>query len=179
MTYKTTFISPIGSIILASDGENLTGLWNENQKYHGEQKYQNMIIQNELDVFYQTKKWLDAYFAGQAPSLKDIHMLPMGSQFRQIVWNILLNIPYGKVITYGDIAKKVVQKTGKQNMSSQAVGGAVGHNPISVIIPCHRVVGSNGSLTGYAGGIQTKIKLLELEGVDISNFFVPKKGTAL
>ena len=95
------------------------------------------------------------------------------------MWQILGEIPYGTVITYGDIAKKMAATMNRSSMSSQAVGGAVGHNPISVIIPCHRVVGSNGSLTGYAGGIKTKVKLLELEGVDMSKLFVPAKGTAL
>ena len=103
---------------------------------------------------------------------------PIGSKFRQEVWSILCEIPYGEVITYGSIAKKIAVKMGKKSMSSQAVGGAVGHNPISVIIPCHRVVGSNGSLTGYSGGINTKVKLLELEGVDMSHLFVPSKSTA-
>ena len=106
-------------------------------------------------------------------------LAPIGGKFRQEVWGILCEIPYGEVITYGDIAKKVAAKMNKESMSSQAVGGAVGHNPISIMIPCHRVVGSNGSLTGYAGGIGIKVKLLELEGVDMTDFFVPQKGTAL
>ena len=106
-------------------------------------------------------------------------LAPIGGEFRQRVWNILRAIPYGEVITYGDIAKKIAAKRNKKSMSSQAVGGAVGHNPISIIIPCHRVVGSNGSLTGFSGGIHMKVKLLELEGVDMARLFVPKKGTAL
>src|SRR5699024_5558654 len=109
----------------------------------------------------------------------ELSLAPIGSEFRQGVWRILREIPYGEVITYGDIAKKMAEKMGKKSMSSQAVGGAVGHNPISIIIPCHRVVGSNGSLTGFSGGIPMKIKLLELEGVDVTKMFVPKKGTAL
>ena len=112
-------------------------------------------------------------------SLRRFTLAPVGSDFRQGVWNILCEIPYGKVITYGDIAKKMAAKMNKESMSSQAVGGAVGHNPISIIIPCHRIVGSNGSLTGYAGGVHTKVKLLELEGADMSRLFVPRKGTAI
>jgi methylated-DNA-[protein]-cysteine S-methyltransferase len=103
----------------------------------------------------------------------------VGSAFRQEVWQLLLQIPYGKTVTYGDIAKRLAEKTGVEGMSAQAVGGAVGHNEISIIIPCHRVVGTNGSLTGYAGGIDKKVKLLESERADMSRFFVPKKGTAL
>ena len=123
--------------------------------------------------------WLDRYFAGGRPSLCELPLAPAGSEFRQGVWSILCEIPYGEVTTYGDIAKKVAARMGNKSMSAQAVGGAVGHNPISIIIPCHRVVGSNGSLTGYAGGIKTKIKLLELEGADMTPLFTPKKGTAL
>ena len=106
-------------------------------------------------------------------------MPPIGSEFRQQVWKILCKISYGEVRTYGDIAKIIAKNTGKKSMSAQAIGGAVGHNPISIIIPCHRVVGTNGSLTGYAGGIDKKIELLKLENVDITKFFRPKKGSAL
>ena len=118
-------------------------------------------------------------FCRRKTAVSELPLRPIGSEFRQDVWNILREIPYGQVITYGDIAKKIAVKRNIQSMSGQAVGGAVGHNPISIIIPCHRVVGSNGSLTGFSGGINTKVKLLELEGVDMSRFFVPKKGTAL
>jgi len=129
-----------------------------------------------MPVFDAAQKWLDRYFAGEKPGISEFLLAPIGGAFRQGVWVILCDIPYGEVITYGDIAKKMAVKMGKDSMSGQAVGGAVGHNPISIIIPCHRVVGSNGSLTGYAGGIQTKVKL---EGVDMSNLFVPKRGTTL
>ena len=132
-----------------------------------------------MPIFIKTKNWLDRYFAGERPAISDLALAPFGSAFRQKVWNILCGIPYGQIITYGDIAKQLASDLHKKGMSSQAVGGAVGHNPISIIIPCHRVVGANGSLTGYAGGIDTKVKLLELEGVDLSRLFVPKKGTAL
>jgi methylated-DNA-[protein]-cysteine S-methyltransferase len=151
----------------------------EGQKYHGYTIPEAMIERDDMPIFDAAKKWLDRYFAGEKPAISELPLAPIGGEFRQGVWNILCEIPYGEVITYGDIAKKMAVKMNKESMSSQAVGGAVGHNPIGVIIPCHRVVGSNGSLTGYAGGIQTKVKLLELEGVGLSRFFVPAKGTAL
>jgi len=179
MYYSTTYLSPVGKITLASDEDNLIGLWNEGQKYHGDTIFKNMVEKNNIPVLESTKKWLDSYFAGEKPAISELSMAPIGSEFRQQVWDILCELPYGTVITYGDIAKKVAAKLNKKSMSSQAVGGAVGHNPISIIIPCHRVVGSNSSLTGYAGGIQIKIKLLKLEGIDISGFSIPVKGTAL
>ena len=179
MYYKTTYTSPVGLITLACDGDNIIGLWNEGQKYHGSNISAEMIIKDDLPVFEATKKWLDRYFAGKNPAISELPLAPIGGEFRQIVWNILCQIPYGEVMTYGHIAKMVAAKRNKETMSSQAVGGAVGHNPISIIIPCHRVVGTNGSLTGYAGGVNMKVKLLELEGVDMSRLFVPTKGTAL
>lgn len=181
MYYSTTFPSPLGEITLACDsnGGNLVGLWLEGQKYHSDTLPEAMVENHDILIFHDTKKWLDRYFAGQNPPISELSLAPIGGSFRQGVWNILCEIPYGEIITYGDIAKKMAVNMGKETMSSQAVGGAVGHNPISIIIPCHRVVGSNGSLTGYAGGIHLKIKLLELEGADMSGLFVPKKGTAL
>lgn len=181
MCYSTTCLSPIGIITLACDreGENLIGLWIEGQKYHGDTILKDMLPNRKIPLFDTVKEWLDKYFAGENPDICELSLAPIGSKFRQEVWNVLQEIPYGKVITYGEIAKKIAKKMGRGSMSSQAVGGAVGHNPISIIIPCHRVVGSNGSLTGFASGIETKIKLLELEGVDMSHFFVPEKGTAL
>ncbi|MEW8974469.1 MAG: methylated-DNA--[protein]-cysteine S-methyltransferase [Tissierellaceae bacterium] len=179
MYYKTTYTSPVGLITLACDGDNIVGLWNEGQKYHGASISSEMISKDDISVLEMAKKWLDRYFAGKKPDISELPLAPIGGEFRQIVWSILCQIPYGEVITYGDIAKKVAAKMNKATMSSQAVGGAVGHNPISIIIPCHRVVGTNGSLTGYAGGIRVKVKLLELECVDMSGLFVPTKGTAL
>ncbi|GHV25173.1 methylated-DNA--protein-cysteine methyltransferase [Spirochaetia bacterium] len=173
MYYSTTYPSPVGKITLASDGDNLAGLWIEGQKYYGGTISEEMIEQNTIPVFDAAKKWLDKYFAGDKPAISELPLAPVGGAFRQNVWKILCQIPYGKVITYGDIAKKMAVKMNKPNMSSQAVGGAVGHNPISIIIPCHRVVGTKGSLTGYAGGIHTKAKLLELEGVDMTKLFIP------
>jgi methylated-DNA-[protein]-cysteine S-methyltransferase len=180
MYYSTTYSSPIGIITLACDeSKNLVGLWTEGQKYHGASIPEAMAENDALPIFGTAKKWLDKYFAGENSNIAELPLAPIGSEFRQSVWKILCEIPYGKVITYGDIARKMAVKMGKKSMSSQAVGGAVGHNPISIIIPCHRVVGSNGSLTGFSGGIKTKVKLLELEGVDMSGLFIPKKGTAL
>lgn len=175
MVYSTKISSPLGTITLAGEGENLVGLWIAGQKYHGA----SLTGKSDLPIFRSAKAWLDRYFAGEKPAISELPLAPVGGEFRQGVWRILCEIPYGEVVTYGSIAKKMAVKMNRQRMSAQAVGGAVGHNPISIIIPCHRVVGANGSLTGYAGGIATKIKLLELEGVDVSRFFTPTKGTAL
>ncbi len=179
MFYKTSYNSPLGHLLLASDGINLTGLWIENQKYFADTVPDDIQEKADLSVFIKTKEWLDKYFQGKNPKISDLPLAPKGGEFRQAVWKILCEIPLGQTLTYGDIAKMIAQKTGKKTMSAQAVGGAVGHNPISIIIPCHRVVGTNGSLTGYAGGLDIKVKLLEFEGIDTSRLFRPKKGTAL
>ncbi|MDR2014349.1 MAG: methylated-DNA--[protein]-cysteine S-methyltransferase [Azoarcus sp.] len=179
MYYSTTYPSPIGKCTLACDGENLVGLWLEGQKYHGASIPGEMVAKNDIPIFDLVTKWLDRYFAGEKPAISELSLTPIGGGFRQGVWRILCEIPYGEVVTYGSIAKRMAMKMNKESMSSQAVGGAVGHNPISIIIPCHRVVGANGSLTGYAGGVGKKVKLLELEGVGMSRLFIPTKGTAL
>ena len=179
MFYSTDHASPLGSLTLASDGENLVGLWMDGQKYFAATARDRLEKKPDLPAFATAKKWLDAYFAGKKPAISGLPLAPIGSEFRKAVWVILCGIPYGQCTTYGEIAKKMAVRMGKKSMSSQAIGGAVGHNPISIIIPCHRVVGSNGSLTGYAGGIGKKIKLLEHEGADMSRFFTPGKGTAL
>ena len=134
--------------------------------------------EKNLAVFDQTKRWLDLYFSGREPGFTPA-LNPVGSVFRRAVWEILLKIPYGKTTTYGQIAREIAAARGLAKMSAQAIGGAVGHNEISIIIPCHRVIGAHGSLTGYAGGIDRKIKLLQLEGVDMRGLFTPAKGTAL
>ncbi len=179
MNYLTSYSSPLGMITMASDGDKLIGAWLEGQKYFDEDIIKFAIENDDLEIFTSTKQWLDRYFAGDKPNISELPLEPSGGEFRKIVWEILCEIPYGETITYGEIAKKVSIKMNKKSMSSQAVGGAVGHNPISIIIPCHRVVGVKGNLTGYAGGIDKKIRLLEHEGVDMSKFFVPTKGTAL
>lgn len=177
--YKTIYNSPIGKITLACDEkENLVGLWIEGQKYFGDTVNSEMIENNNLETFKKTGKWLDRYFRGEKPEISELPLAPVGNDFRQKVWQILCKIPYGKVITYGDIAKMIAKEQGKAKMSAQAVGGAVGHNPISIIIPCHRVVSANGSLTGYSGGIKTKIKLLKHEGVNMDGLFIPTHSTA-
>ena len=164
MFYKTICSSPVGVITLASDGDNLVGLWLDGQKYHGGTITAEMTAKDDLPLFDTVKKWLLKYFNGKQPAIEELPLSPIGGIFRQSVWNILRGIPYGTVITYGEIAKIIAAKANQKSMSSQAVGGAVGHNPISIIIPCHRVVGANGDLTGYAGGIAVKEKLLVLEG---------------
>ncbi|HOD40751.1 MAG TPA: methylated-DNA--[protein]-cysteine S-methyltransferase [Candidatus Wallbacteria bacterium] len=179
MYYTTDYASPVGRLTMASDGDNLIGLWLEGQKYFCGAVKERMTSKNNLSIFDASKKWLDRYFAGKKPAVSELSLTPAGGDFRQEVWKLLCEIPYGKLATYGEIAKKAAVKMSKPNMSAQAVGGAVGHNPISIIIPCHRVVGANGSLTGYAGGVGVKQKLLELEGVDMTGIFVPSKGTAL
>ncbi|MEG0275597.1 MAG: methylated-DNA--[protein]-cysteine S-methyltransferase [Coprobacillus sp.] len=179
MIYQTNYISPLGNIAIASDGEYLLGLWLEGQKYFLGDLKEEMIKKDNLDLFEKTRSWLDQYFSKQQPLISQLPLKPQGSEFRKEVWKILCEIPYGEVTTYGDIAREVARRMNKSTMSAQAVGGAVGHNPISIIIPCHRVVGTNGSLTGYAGGIDKKIKLLEIENVDLNQFYIPEKGTAL
>jgi methylated-DNA-[protein]-cysteine S-methyltransferase len=179
MYHATTYRSPVGLLTLACDGDSLVGLWIEGQKYHGDSIPGAMVPNGDMPVFNAAKKWLDRYFGGEKPAISELPLAPIGGEFRQMVWGILRGIPYGEVVTYGEIAEKMAVKMNRESMSSQAVGGAVGHNPLSIIIPCHRVVGSNGSLTGYAGGIDVKVKLLELEGVDMSSLYVPTKGTAL
>ena len=169
--------SPLGGILLAADEIGLTGLWFDGEIYFAG-NLPKVYAERETSILLEAKRWLDIYFAGNEPDFTPpLH--PIGSAFRQSVWEILLQIPYGKTTTYGEIARQLSEKMGLSRMSAQAVGGAVGHNEISIIIPCHRVVGTNGSLTGYAGGIDKKGKLLELEQTDMTGFFVPKKGTAL
>lgn len=171
--------SPVGRILIAEKDGALIGLWIEGQKYFLSACREEMAEKVGSPVLIQARAWLDRYFSGERPSVHELDIAPAGSSFRKDVWQILCEIPYGTTVTYGGIAKKLAERKGLSKMSAQAVGGAVGHNPISIIIPCHRVVGSDGSLTGYAGGIDKKIKLLELEGADMSGLFVPKKGTAL
>ncbi len=177
MIYRTDYESPLGRVTLASDGESIVGLWLEGQKYFGDTVNGEMRRDDRLAIFAKAGNWLDRYFREEKPAIAEIPLAPAGSRFRQEVWKILCDIPYGEVMTYGAIARMIVERLGLKKMSAQAVGGAVGYNPVSIIIPCHRVVGTNGSLTGYAGGIRTKIRLLEHEKVDMTGLFVPKKST--
>ena len=154
MDYTHHYISPLGGITMASDGEYLTGLWFDGQKYFAD----TLSVQHDekdLDVFRRTDKWLDLYFSGKEPNFTP-PLRMKGTEFRQEVWQILLTIPFGKTMTYGEIAKVLANRRGIKSMSAQAVGGAIGHNPISLIIPCHRVIGTNGALTGYTGGLEKK-----------------------
>ena len=162
MTYIAKYKSELGNIVLASDGINLTGLWFEGQKYFLS-NINEKVEENDLPIFKQTILWLDKYFRGEKVSPKELKLKPNGTEFRKKVWKILCKIPYGETATYKEIAEKIAKQENKKTMSAQAIGGAVGHNPISIIIPCHRVVGTNGSLTGYAGGLDKKIRLLEIE----------------
>ena len=177
MQYITHYQSPLGGITISSDGTALTGLWFDGQKYFASTLGAD-YKEKDLPVFTETKRWLDIYFSGREPDFTPPLSLK-GSAFRMAVWQILQSISYGQTITYGDIARQLAAQTGKKKMSAQAVGDAVGHNPISIIVPCHRVVGAGGSLTGYAGGIDKKVQLLELEGIDTTEFTMPTKGTAL
>lgn len=177
MQYISHYQSPIGNILLAADNIGLTGLWFEGQKYFA-LYLDKEREEREIPLFEKVKHWLDIYFSGREPNFS----LPLhftGTDFQNEVWKILCTIPYGQTTTYGAVAKRIASEKGLQSMSAQAVGGAVGHNEISIIVPCHRVVGKNGSLTGYAGGIDKKVKLLNLENADMQSFFIPKRGTAL
>ncbi len=177
MVYTCHYDSPLGGILLAAEEKALTGLWFDGEKYFAD-NLPAEHVQQETPVLAEAKRWLDLYFTGKEPDfMPPLH--PIGSAFRQSVWEILRQIPYGKTMTYGEIARQLAGKLGISRMSAQAVGGAVGHNEISILIPCHRVVGMDGSMTGYAGGIDKKVKLLELEHADMTGLFVPKKGTAL
>lgn len=176
MTYLTKLASPLGPLTLSSDGEAVSGLWLEGQKYFAAGLEAEAEERAELPVFRRAAAWLDAYFEKRAlPTLPPL--APRGSEFRRRVWKLLLEIPYGETASYGTLAERL--KAAGLPASPRAVGGAVGHNPISILIPCHRVVGAGGSLTGYAGGVEKKRFLLELEGADLPGLHAPKKGTAL
>lgn len=163
MIYTNEYESPLGKVTMASDGESLTGLWLEGQKYFAVSLSEEELRKN-LPVFECTKEWLDQYFRGNEPDFMP-SLAPKGTPFRREIWHILQEIPYGKTMSYKEIGRLYAQKHGMQSMSAQAVGQAVGHNPISILIPCHRVLGSSGSLTGYAGGVDKKLALLKLEKV--------------
>ena len=177
--YKWKYNTPEGftNLYMNSDGKYLTGLWFEGSR--DSSKHTLECEEKELAIFRETSKWLDIYFLGKNPDFTPKYKIENITPFRKEVIDIMNTIPYGKTITYNDISKIIATNRGINKMSSQAVGGAVGWNPICIIIPCHRVVGTNGSLTGYGGGIQNKVSLLKLEGIDMKEFFVPKKGTAL
>jgi len=167
MDYIYHYQSFLGGITMASDGTHLIGLWFDGQKYFAD-SLRGPVQEKSLPVFKDTCRWLDTYFSGKDPGFTP-PLAMRTTPFRKQVWEIMLQIPYGRTLTYGEIADKIAKKRGIKKMSAQAVGGAVGHNSISLIIPCHRVIGSVGNLTGYAGGIKTKIKLLNLEGIQLKD----------
>ena len=170
--FTKKYFSPIGEIILESDGESLTGLWFSDSL--DARKHSNEFFESDLPIFDQTKKWLDMYFSGIKPNFMIPIKLGEMSPFKKQVFEIMSKIPYGKTITYGEIAKQIARKNGIKKMSAQAVGSAVGSNQICIIIPCHRVMGQNDNITGYGGGIENKIALLKLEGLDVSKYKMPK-----
>ncbi len=165
MINTTHYKSPLGDILLASKDKKLIGAWFEGQKYYLANISQ-VLVEKEDKILIKTKKWLDSYFNGEKPSIDELNLKPQGSDFRLEVWKILCEIPYGETTSYKDIASKIAENRGIEKMSAQAVGGAVGHNPISIIIPCHRVIASDGALTGYAGGLDKKIFLLKHENAE-------------
>ena len=179
MNYKKVYITPEGFsiMIMNSDGEYLTGLYFENSRDCS--KHIIDCKEKDLEIFKVTSKWLNLYFSGKNPNFTPPYKLKDLTPFRQEVSDIMNTIEYGKTLTYNDISKIIAKKRGLKRMSAQAVGGAVGWNPICIIIPCHRVIGTNGSLTGYGGGIKNKIALLTHEKNDTSKYFIPKRGTAL
>ena len=161
MIYYTNYNSILGRLTIVSDGENLTGLY-----FEGQCKLKDCVKNDELKIFETVRHWLDAYFKGERVTADLIPIKLYGTDFRLKVWRELLKIPYGEVTTYGEVAKRI----GSDKMSGRAVGGAVGHNPIAIIVPCHRVIGAGGNLTGYSGGMEKKIKLLQIEGIDTNKY---------
>lgn len=156
MLYYTYYSSPIGKLLLECDDRALTGVWIERQKYYAYGANSDMCINDAHPIFNMARRWMDEYFSGRQPCAPCPLVAPRGTYFQQRVWCALRNIPYGTTITYSDIAKQI-------GSGPRAVGGAIGHNPISIIIPCHRVIGTNNNLTGYAGGLNIKERLLKIE----------------
>jgi methylated-DNA-[protein]-cysteine S-methyltransferase len=167
MEYICKIKSPVGTLTVSSDGQNISGLWIEGQKYFAK-ILGNDVLEQNLPIFENVRKWLAIYFSGKEPDFMP-PVMPEGSPFQKLIWNYLCKIPYGITTTYGELAKQFQLENKDKQMSARAIGGAVGHNPISILIPCHRVIGKNGNPTGYAGGIAAKIKLLQLEGIDCDN----------
>ena len=160
--YYCTYESKIGLLYLISDSKSLIGCYLEGQKYFPN-NIDNYLLSEELNILVKSKAWLEKYFNGENPSIDEIPLNYIGTEFRKTVWEVLKEISYGKLVTYKHIAEKIAKAKGIKTMSSQAVGGAVGHNPLLIFIPCHRVIGVDGSLTGYAAGLDNKRFLLNLE----------------
>lgn len=168
MYYYYFYNSPVGKLTIASNETSIVGLWLEHQRFYMDVLEGKEYQEHETEAIKLAENWLDQYFNNQKPEIDGLPIEFIGSDFQKQIWKKLAQIPYGKVVTYGDIAKQIARQKGIKLMSAQAVGGAVGRNPISIIIPCHRVVGANGNLTGYSGGVEIKAKLLAFEGVDLS-----------
>ena len=172
MIYLNRYRTPeeFSDLVMVSDGTYLTGLYfegSEDEKdINGEEK--------DLPVFTDTIRWLDIYFQGKQPDFRPEYRTDAASSFRKEVWKLLEDIPYGKTVMYGELAEKIAERKGIRKMSAQAVGNAVGANPICIIVPCHRVMGKNGNLTGYGGGLKNKVALLKLEGIDTKTFHYPE-----
>ncbi len=164
MYYFTEITCPIRPLTALSDGKYLKGLWLAGQRYHCLDDFPGAVRRDELPLFDSLRGWLGRYFGGGRPGCRELPLAPEGSEFRRKIWDYLCDIPWGETVTYGDLAKRAAQSMGISRMSAQAVGGAVGHNPISIIIPCHRVIGADGGLTGYGGGLDVKRRLLDIEG---------------
>ena len=180
MVYSTMYPhAELGDLTIASDGEAVVGLWIEGQKYFADKVAGNLERRDDLPVLAEARAWLDRYFAGAPLPVATLPLKPGGTPFQQRVWKLLADIPFGELRTYVDLAAQITREDDGKKASARAVGTANGRNPISIILPCHRVVGSDGSLTGYAGGIARKVWLLEHEGVDMAGLYVPKRGTAL
>ncbi|MDE7372067.1 MAG: methylated-DNA--[protein]-cysteine S-methyltransferase [Desulfovibrio sp.] len=176
MLYTGTCLSPLGELTLACDDEALVGLWLERGTALEAMGGATVEERPDAPLLKLGRQWLDAYFAGKRPGIGALPLAPAGTPFQRLIWSLLRAIPYGECVTYGAIAREAALALHKERMSSRAVGGAVGRNPLSIIIPCHRVVGAGGDLTGYGGGIERKIRLLELEGVDMRRFSLPRRG---
>ncbi len=177
MTYTQWYDSPLGRMLLAANEKGLTGVWFDGEKYFAHH-LESQHTEKETLFLQQTKHWLDIYFSGKEPDFT-VPLRFTGTNFQNDVWELLYTIPYGKTTTYGELAKRIATKRCIPCMSAQAIGGAVGHNEISIIVPCHRVIGTNGCLTGYAAGLDKKIQLLTLEHVDMTTLFMPKQTGAI
>lgn len=175
MLYTGTYHSPLGTLLLACSSEGLTGVWFEDQKYFAAGLAPEHVELDTEDLAC-TRQWLDVYFSGREPDFfPRLHL--EGTPFQRTVWELLRHIPYGTLTTYGTLARDMARAMGRIHMSAQAVGSAVGHNPVSILVPCHRVVGTGGNLTGYAGGLDRKARLLALEGVDPERLRLPRNSS--
>ena len=173
MSYVTRIETPLKPLLAASDGEAVVGLWFEGQSHFASTLGEEREPADDLPVFEALRSWLATYFEGRDPGPIP-PCSPRGTAFRLAVWGELAKVPYGTTVTYGELGSRVARALGRDSWSARAIGGAVGHNPVSILLPCHRVIGADGSLVGYAGGVETKLALLSLEGVDVSRLRSPR-----